>query len=84
VRVGVLGQMERIPSNRGILGEWVRYGTRQEAIEEFHNRLVKKQKKHGMWWGHHLSFSGVGDYTNVSHQVASEIKAKDFQWVLLK
>ncbi len=26
-KVGVLGQMERIPSNRGILGEWVGHGT---------------------------------------------------------
>jgi hypothetical protein len=50
----------------------------KEAIEEFHNRLTKRQKKHRMWWGHHLSFSGAGNYTNVSHQVTSEIKAKDF------
>jgi hypothetical protein len=26
-RAGVLGQVERILSNRGILGEWVRHGT---------------------------------------------------------
>jgi len=51
----------------------------QEAIEEFHNRPAKKQKKHRMWWGHHFSFNGEGRYTNVPHQVASEIKAKDFQ-----
>jgi hypothetical protein len=51
----------------------------QEAIKEFHNKLAKKQKKHKMWWGHHLSFSGAKDYTNVPHQVISEIKVKDFQ-----
>jgi len=39
----------------------------QEAIEEFHNRLAKKQKKHRMWWGHDFFFSGAGNYTNVSH-----------------
>jgi hypothetical protein len=53
----------------------------QEAIKEFHNRLANKQKKHRTWWGHHLSFSGARDYTNVPHQVASEIKVKDFQEV---
>jgi aminoglycoside phosphotransferase family enzyme len=51
----------------------------QKAIEKFHNRPTKKQKKHRMWWRHHLSSSGVGNYTNVPHQVASEIKVKDFQ-----
>ncbi len=51
----------------------------QTTIRKFHNRLAKKQKKHRMWLKHHLSFSGVGNYTNVSHQVASEIKTKDFQ-----
>jgi hypothetical protein len=50
----------------------------QEAIEEFHNRLTKKQKKHRMWWRHHLSFSGAKNYTNVPHQVVSEIKVKNF------
>jgi hypothetical protein len=25
--MGVLGQVEKIPSNKGILGEWVGYGT---------------------------------------------------------
>jgi len=48
----------------------------QEAIEEFYNGPAKKQKKHRTWWGHHLYFSGVGSYTNVPHQVTSEIKAK--------
>ncbi len=51
----------------------------QETIKEFHNRPAKKQKKHRMWWWHHLSFSGARNYTNVTHQVASEIKAKHFQ-----
>jgi hypothetical protein len=51
----------------------------QKTIEEFHNRPVKKQKKHIMWWGHHLSFSGAWNYTNVPHQVVSEIKVKNFQ-----
>jgi hypothetical protein len=48
----------------------------QEAIKEFHNRPAKKQKKHKTWWGHHLSFSGARSYTNVPHQVVSEIKVK--------
>ncbi len=48
----------------------------QETIKKFHNRSAKKQKKHRMWWGHHLSFSGAGYHTNVPHQIASEIKAK--------
>jgi hypothetical protein len=30
----------------------------QEAIEEFHTRSANK--RHKTWWGHHLSFSGVG------------------------
>jgi hypothetical protein len=51
----------------------------QKAIKKFHNRLAKKQKKHIMWLRHHLFFTGVGNYTNVPHQVASEIKTKDFQ-----
>ncbi len=51
----------------------------QEAIEEFHNRPTKKQKKHKMWWRHHLSFNGAGYHTNVPHQVASEIKVKNLQ-----
>jgi hypothetical protein len=51
----------------------------QEAIEEFHNRPAKKKKKHRMWWGHHPFFSGARSYPNVPHQVASEIKVKDFQ-----
>jgi hypothetical protein len=29
----------------------------QEAIEEFHTRPTKKRRR--IWWGHHLSFSGV-------------------------
>jgi hypothetical protein len=51
----------------------------QETIEKFHNRLANTQKKHRMWWGHHLFFHGARDYTNVPHQVISEIKVKDFQ-----
>ncbi len=40
---------------------------------------MKKQKKHIMWWGHHLSFSGVRNYINVPHRVTIEIKVKNFQ-----
>ncbi len=39
----------------------------QKTIGKFHNKPAKKQKKHKMWWKHHLSFSGVGNYTNVPH-----------------
>jgi hypothetical protein len=51
----------------------------QEAIKEFHNRPAKRQRKHRAWWGHHLSFSGAESYTNVPHQVASEIKGQNFK-----
>jgi hypothetical protein len=51
----------------------------QEAIEEFHTRPTKRQKRRRTWWRHHLSFSGEGSHINVPHQVASEIKAKNFQ-----
>jgi hypothetical protein len=54
----------------------------QEAIEEFHIRPAKKQKRCRMWWGHHLSFSGVECHINVPHQVANEIKAKNFQKIV--
>jgi hypothetical protein len=48
----------------------------QEAIEEFHNRPAKRQRKHRAWWRHHLSFNEAESCTNVPHQVTSEIKAK--------
>ncbi len=51
----------------------------QKTKEEFHNGLAKKQKKHRIWWRHHLFFSGAGNYINVPQQVVSEIKVKDFQ-----
>jgi hypothetical protein len=51
----------------------------QKAIEEFHNRLAKKQKKHKIWWSRHFSFNRGGNYTNIPHQVVSEIKVKNFQ-----
>jgi hypothetical protein len=51
----------------------------QEAIEEFHTRSAKSQKRCRTWWRHHLSFSGAGSHINVPHQIASEIKAKKFQ-----
>jgi hypothetical protein len=54
----------------------------QETIEGFHTRLAKKQKKRRMWWGHHLSFSWVGSNINVPHQVANEIKTKNFQEIV--
>jgi hypothetical protein len=54
----------------------------QEAIKEFHTRLAKRQKRRRMWWGHHLSFSGARSHINVPHQVASEIKVKNFQEII--
>jgi hypothetical protein len=47
----------------------------QETIENFHNRPANRQRKHRVWWGHHLFFSGAESYTNVP-QVTSEIKVK--------
>jgi hypothetical protein len=49
--------MKRIPSNRGILGEWIQHENAQEAIEEFHIRPIKKKRR--TRWRHHLSFSGA-------------------------
>jgi hypothetical protein len=51
----------------------------QKTIEKFHNKLTKKQKKHKMCEDITFFFSGGGNYTNVPHQVASEINAKKFQ-----
>ncbi len=55
----------------------------QKAINFFYNKLTKKQKIHRMWWGHHLSFNGAMNYSNVPHQVTSEIKVKKFQEIAL-
>jgi hypothetical protein len=40
--------------------------------------LAKKQRKHRVRWRHHLLSNGGRNYTNVSCQVVSEIKPKDF------
>jgi hypothetical protein len=55
----------------------------EKTIKKFHNRLAKKQRKCAMWWGHQLLFSGGGNCTNVPHQVATQIKAKNFQKITL-
>ncbi len=47
-RVGVLGQVERISSNRGTWVNELDMEHAQEVIEEFHNRPTNKQKKHRM------------------------------------
>ncbi len=49
--------MERIPSNRGLLGEWIRYGTCPRSHRKFHTKSAKKRRR--MWWRHHLFFSGA-------------------------
>jgi hypothetical protein len=50
----------------------------QEAIEEFYNRPAKSQRNIKCDENITFFFNGVGNYTNVPHQVASEINVKDF------
>jgi hypothetical protein len=81
VRTRIFSKMERIKSDRNILGKWIKHGACLKAIKECHNRLAKKQRKCRVWWRHHLPFNGGKNCANLPCQVASEIKVKDFQYI---